>query len=127
MNDHKKSGIKTVRLGEAPWSCGEHWGLTVWAMVLGQEFNSWIRLKTRWIRWTTWWQKITKIIKTAKKGKSHQKIFFLKDSEVFILIVRFHDIKDWNLLTSNGVWIQVDTLFKIVKRTQFVHSKMIGY
>jgi hypothetical protein len=42
-------------------------------MVLRREFNSQVRLKTRWIRRTTWWQNRTKIIKTAKRGKSHQK------------------------------------------------------
>ncbi len=44
-------------------------------MVLGQEFNYRVCLKTWWLKLTTWWQKRTKIIKTAKKGKSHQKIF----------------------------------------------------
>ncbi len=59
--------------GENPGSSGLRRGLTVWAMVLGRDFDSWFCLKTRWIRQTTWWQKRMKIIKTAKRGKSLQK------------------------------------------------------
>jgi hypothetical protein len=77
--------------GEAPWSSGECWGLTVWAMVLGHEFNSWVRLKTRWIRWITWWQNRTKIIKTAKRGESHQKKL-LKNSITFYTYWLFTNI-----------------------------------
>ena len=36
------------RLGEAPWSNGEHQGLRIRAMVLGSEFKSRLHLKTRW-------------------------------------------------------------------------------
>ncbi len=68
----KKLGSKGSSL---VWSNGERWGLTVWAKVLGCEFNSRVRLKTRWLKLTTWWRKRTIIIKTAKRGKSRQKIF----------------------------------------------------
>ncbi len=44
--DYKMTIANTVHFsnicvqGEAPWSSGECQGLTVWAMVLGCEFNS---------------------------------------------------------------------------------------
>ncbi len=53
---------------EAPWSRGERQGLTVWAMVLGREFDSNVHLKTRWIRRTTWWQQ-NKNNKDSQKGQ----------------------------------------------------------
>ncbi len=99
------------RGGEAPWSSDEHWGLRVWAMVLGHEFDSRVCLKTRWTRWTTWWQKITKIIKTAKRVKSHQKILKkVTDGDEMInksksklfsyFLVSYHK---WRLQSNGGV------------------------
>ncbi len=38
---------------EANCPSGEHRGLTVYAIVLRREFDSWVHLKTRWIRRTT--------------------------------------------------------------------------
>ncbi len=35
-----------------------------------------------WTKWTTWWQKRKKIIKTAKRDKSHQKN--IKNKKAFI-------------------------------------------
>ncbi len=59
--------VNTV--GEAPWSGGEHQGLSVWAMVPRRGFNSCVHLKTRWIRWTTWWQKKNENNKDSQKGQ----------------------------------------------------------
>ncbi len=54
-------------------------------MVLGREFNSQVCLETRWLKLTTWWQKRTKIIKIAKRGKSHQKKNIFKKGHLNIL------------------------------------------
>jgi hypothetical protein len=44
-------------------------------MVIGREFNSRVRLKTRWIKWTTWWQKKNENNKDSQKGQvTHKKI-----------------------------------------------------
>ena len=63
---------------EAPWSSGEGQGLTIQAMVLGREFESWLHLKTRWKDGPLDGRKIPKIIMTAKWGKSHRNFFFCK-------------------------------------------------
>jgi len=55
--------------GEAPWSSGECWGLTIQPTVLGRGFESRLCLKTRWKRWTTWWQKNNKNNKDSQMGQ----------------------------------------------------------
>ncbi len=70
--------VKKIFDREAPWSSGERRGLTVWAMVLGCEFNSRVHLKTRWIKWTTWWQKKNKNNKDSQKGQVTPKKYFKK-------------------------------------------------
>jgi len=55
--------------GEAPWSSGERWGLTIWATVLGRGFKSQRHLKTIWKRWTTWWQKNNENNKNSQTGQ----------------------------------------------------------
>jgi hypothetical protein len=83
MSSGRLNERKTI-LGEAPWYSGERRGLTVWAMVLGYEFNSQVCLKTRWIKWTTWWPKRKKIIKTAKRAK-HTKKYLKKERQYWSL------------------------------------------
>jgi hypothetical protein len=65
---------------EAPWSSGERRGLTVWAMVLGCEFDSRVHLKTRWIRRTTWWQK-NENNKDSQKGQVTPKTYLKRERE----------------------------------------------
>ncbi len=65
--------------GEAPWSSGECWGLTIQAMVLGLGFKSRLCLKTRRKRWTTWWQKTNKNSKDSQMVQvTHTKKTVLK-------------------------------------------------
>ncbi len=92
---------------EAPSSSSEHQGITVWAMVLGRELNSRVCLKTRWIKWTTWWQKRTKIIKTAKRGKSHQK----------------NILKNFEFVWLNSISFEISTLWFLA--FSWFNSKMI--
>ncbi len=66
-----------VKWGEAPWSSGERQGLRAWAMVLGREFNSQVRLKTRWIRRTSWWQKNKNNKDSQKRQVTPKKYFSL--------------------------------------------------
>ncbi len=54
---------------EAPWSSGERWGLTVWAMVLGRKFNFQVHLKTRWIRRTYLMAEKNEKNKNSQKGQ----------------------------------------------------------
>ncbi len=62
------------RFMEAPWSSGERGLLTIRAIVLGRGFEPQLHLKTRWKKTNhSMAEKLTKIIKTAKWGKSHQK------------------------------------------------------
>ena len=53
VSKHQRSLKKCDRkylhqFGEAPWSSGEHRGLTIQAMVLGRGFETRLHLKTRW-------------------------------------------------------------------------------
>jgi hypothetical protein len=52
-------------------------------MVLVREFDSQVCLKTKSIRWPLDGRK-TKIIKTAKRGKSHQKNIFKNECKMKI-------------------------------------------
>jgi len=45
-----KLRYKRERGGEAPWSSGERWGLTIRAIVHRRGFESWLHVKTRWKR-----------------------------------------------------------------------------
>ncbi len=60
---------------EAPWSIYEHRGLTVWAIVLRHGFDPQVHLNNL-DKWEVPLDgRKPKIIKTAKRGKSHWKIF----------------------------------------------------
>jgi hypothetical protein len=57
-------------------SNGECQGLMIQAMVLGRGFESWLHLKTRWKKMSHLMaENITKLIKTAKWGKSQKNIW----------------------------------------------------
>ncbi len=64
-----------AEMGEATWSRGECWGLTIWAIVLGRGLKPRLFLKTRWKKIDQLnAEKQTKIIKP--NGASHTKFFF---------------------------------------------------
>jgi hypothetical protein len=125
---------------EAPWSSGEHRGLTVWAMVLGCEFNSLVRLKTRWIKWTTWWQKKGQKYKDRQKGQvTPKKIFFKRiwipnenklnnikfwnvESDYRLLLHHLWREEMWGKMHSN--FIRWSTFIKLVQKNS---SQTINY
>ncbi len=93
-------------------------------MVLGCEFDIQVHLKTRWLNGPLDGRKRMKIIKTAKRGKSHQKKDYLQLWDNYVGALFTFDIKDYCkqktkiaalLFTCNEVGISQRQMFQGVK------------